>query len=129
MNDPLDGLIVDAREVDRERLASCLAGRVAVDGETGQLVLLEGFQNLQQAKLQILLYLLGRKAARLLDRIDTEAVPRKEVAEATGIPVGTVGRVVRELADDRLVSQDANKRYFVPSHQLSRIQRILSEVA
>lgn len=125
MNDPLKSLIADAKQIDRERLADCLHGVVAVDSEGGDLLLLPGFVALKSARFKLLVYLLGGKAAVLLGKRDQEAAGPTEISRKTGIAMGTVGRTLRELAAERLVAPDKEGKYVVPSHQLATVQMLL----
>ena len=126
MNDPLESLLVDAVQVDRAKLAECLRGVVGLDNTTGVPVLLPDFVRLPSAKLKALAYMAGIKAAALLGKADDEYVRQSELSEALGIASGTIGRTMRELASERIVVQDDRRRYAVPSHQLSRVQEMLT---
>lgn len=126
MTDPLDSVVVDAQEVDRTRLAALLRGRIGVDGGSGEIVVLDGFENLNNSRAKILAYLLGRKAASLLGKTDQEGTGPSAISEALGIPKGTAGRILRELAAARLVVQDDQRKYRVPSHQLGTAEGVLS---
>lgn len=126
MNDPLSSLVVNRQEVDRTRLAAALKDRIGVDSKSGEVVLLNGFADLGSAKTKVLAYLLGKKAAALLGRVDEEGAGPTAISEELGIPIGTVGRVLRELASDRIAAQDDQRRYLVPSHQLTTAERMLN---
>ena len=117
--DPLRGLLVDAAEVDREAIASTLSGKIALDGETGRPVLSPGYAALDGNR-KVLLILLARKAASLLDLAETEVFANKEVVEHSGLPPGTVGPTLRRFKELHLVDQDDNKKYYIPNSQLNQ---------
>jgi DNA-binding transcriptional ArsR family regulator len=118
MTDPLGSLVVDSANVDRGRLATCLQGRMGVDADSGHPVMLDDFRRLGTARAKILCYLLAKKAAVLLGKADVETAGPTEISRALGVPAGTVGRTLRELAEARLVVQDDHRQYLVASHQL-----------
>lgn len=116
-DDPLQELLLDAQEVDRARLAKGLAGLLGVDTKSGSLVLKPGFNKLNTRQ-RILAYLLGRKAASLLGKLEEEPAAHKTIYSETGMPSGTVGPKTRELLEDRLVSQTDDKKYYIEQHQV-----------
>jgi hypothetical protein len=115
-DDPLRDLIVDAVELDRQRIAGALRGVVAID-KSGQVLPAQGFQRLSGPQ-KVLAFLLGRKVAVLLDMAEEEAIGPKELAKATGIAEGTVYPTVRRLNGHRLVSQDVDSCYYLSPHQV-----------
>ena len=74
LSDPLRELIVDAAEVDRRAISELLSGLVSIDGASGRLIMSPGYAALDSSK-KVLIALLGRKAAYLLDLPVSEAVP------------------------------------------------------
>jgi hypothetical protein len=116
--DPLESLLLDAAEVDRARLAAALRDSVGVDTKTGGIVLKPGFNNLTSRQ-KVIAYLLGRKAAHLLQKNDGEAATVTTLQKETGMPVGTIGPYLRQLLKDKVISQTASKEYYLENHQLS----------
>lgn len=114
--DPLRELVVDAVELDRQRIANALKG-VLVIHNGGQVVPRENFNQLD-ARQKVLAFLLGRKAAVLVEEADEEATTPTELAEESGMPEGTVKPKLRELHSDRLVSQDVDGRYYLSPVQV-----------
>jgi hypothetical protein len=114
--DPLLDLVIDAVEVDRQRIATALRGVIAID-KTGSVLPAQGFQPLN-AQQKILAYLLGRKVAVLLELADQEAIGPKDLAASSGLAEGTVYPTVRKLHGERLVSQDVDSRYYLSPHQV-----------
>jgi len=115
--DPLSDLLLDASEVDRARLSKALGDILGIDTKSGQVVLKPGFSRLS-ARNKLLAYLLGRKAAVLLDRAEVESVAPKDIPQDTGMPSGTVHPKLRELLEDHLVSQTESSEYYVARHQV-----------
>jgi hypothetical protein len=115
-DDPLLALVIDAVEVDRQRIATALRGVVAID-RTGSVLPARGYQPLN-AQQKILAYLLGRKVAVLLELADQEAIGPKDLAASSGLAEGTVYPTVRKLHGERLVSQDVDSRYYLSPHQV-----------
>ena len=62
--------------------------------------------------------MLGQKASVLLGKSELESVAPKIIPEATGIPSGTVYPKLKELKEDRIISQVDDSSYYVASHQL-----------
>ena len=116
-SDPLRELLVDASKVDRQAIADALRERIAIDPNSGRLVLLPGYQTLD-ARRKVLAILLARKASVLLEVVDTEAVANKEIVGLSGLASGTAAPSVRSLKELRLVDQDERKAYFIPNARL-----------
>lgn len=115
-DDPLLELVVDAVEVDRQRIAAALRGVVAID-KSGAVIPAQGYQALNSQQ-KILAYLLGRKVAVLLELAEKEAIGPKDIAASTGLAEGTVYPTVRKLHGERLASQDVDSRYYLSPHQV-----------
>ena len=122
--DPLTDLLLDAAEVDRARLSSALSDILGIDVDSGLVVLKPGFGRLN-ARGKLLAYLLGRKAAVLLGKADTEAVAPKDISREAAMPPGTVNPKLRELLDDRLASTTESSEYYVaPAQVLPAIEEL-----
>lgn len=115
--DPLRELLVDASKVDRQAIADTLKERIAIDPTSGRLVLLPGYQALD-ARRKVLAILLARKAAVLLEVVDSEALANKEITELSGLASGTAAPSVRSLKELRLVGQGEDRAYFIPNARL-----------
>lgn len=127
MDDPLQRLLVSAKEVNRELLASLLHRWVAIDQETGAIMPTAEWDQLD-ARRKALIYLLARKAALALAiDIGGEAAGARTVELATGMKGGTVRRVLRELFNERLVAQDSDAGYVVPSYALEKVRAMFQE--
>ena len=115
--DPLEQLVVDREDIDRERLAEGIRELVGIDAQTGAPVFHPKYNRLT-AKQKILALMLSRKAAALMAMVEEESAAPKEVGSASGIPDGTVRRSLKELLDERLLSKTTEGRYVCASHQL-----------
>jgi hypothetical protein len=126
VQDPLTGLLLDASQVDRVRLASALQDVLGVDTETGLVVMKPSYTHMT-TRHKVLAYLLGRKAAVLLGRAAAEAASPKVICTETGMPSGTVNPKLRELMRDRLVSRTESSEYYVAPHQVASAVRDLRD--
>lgn len=117
VEDPLENLLLDAQEVDRALLARALQDVLGIDKVTGKLILQPRFNKLS-ARQKVVGYLLGKKVAKLLGKIEDEGTSPKDITLETGIPKGTINPKLRELFDDHLVSQTKEGEYYVQSHQI-----------
>ena len=114
---PFLELLVDAAEMDRQKIAEALKGVIGID-KSGRVVPQAGFQPLS-AHQKLLAFLLGRKAASLLDITDEEAITPGELSKQSGMPEGTVRPALRSLFDGHRVSQDVDKGYYLSPHQVA----------
>lgn len=114
--DPLESLLIDAAEVDRAAIANTLRDLVAIDSATGNVVFRPSAR--LNSKQKILAYLLGRKVSRLLGKIDVEAVQPKTIISDTGLASGTVHPKLKELREERAVSQESDGAYWIAPFQL-----------
>lgn len=116
-SDPLESLLIDAAEVDRNRIADTLKDLIAIDANSGSVVFRPTSRRLD-ARQKILCYLLGRKVSYLLNRSESEAAKPKTVIEETGMASGTVHPALKGLRENRLVSQAEDGAYLVAGHQI-----------
>lgn len=126
-SDPLKELLLDADEVDRAQLAKALKIYLGIDSKSGRVVLKPGFKKLSTRN-RVLVYLLGCKVSTILGLIDSEEVAPKEIPKETGLPEGTVYPKLKELKEDRLISQNDSSKYYVAPHQiLTAIEQLNKE--
>lgn len=116
--DPLTSLVVDANEMDRQRIAAALAGLVAIDGKTGRVITLPGFLSLS-AEIKVVAYLLGRRTAVLLALSESDEASPGDITSDTGVPGGTIRRVLSELSSARRLDKVKSGRYRLADHQIS----------
>jgi hypothetical protein len=115
--DPLETLFVSADEVDRERIATVLRDRLAIDRDSAEPVILPGYAALD-SKAKMLALLLVRKARVLLGLPGDEAVSPSEAARLTGVPSGTVRRMLPELVGLHMASQPDGGGYLLSNAQV-----------
>lgn len=123
----LKDLIVDGGQVDESVLADVLMAYVRFDRESATVRFLPEW-NARSARLKVLIYLLGRKAAALAIGKDgyEETQGPGQISEGTGIDGNTVRPTLSGLLKDGLVAKDARKRYFVPGHVLTAVRDLLA---
>lgn len=118
MNDnPLNKLIVDDRELDKEKLTSLIFGNLGIS-KSGIVIILPGYVELS-TKSKIISYLLAKKAAKVMELSGSDLTTTKEIIDKTGLPEGTVKRELHELRQMRLVSNEQG--YFVPDYAIHMI--------
>ncbi len=101
--DPLQALVVDTRQVNRDALAGILKGRVVLDLELETVNIVREARDPISARHAVLLALLGRKAMSLLKSEVVDAISPKELEEITGVKGNTIRPIVRRLADEGLI--------------------------
>lgn len=124
-NDPLSSLLTDAGAIDRQAIADALQDVVGIDTASHGVVTKQGFERLTSRQ-QIMAVLLGVKAAMLLGVSDQDGAGPSTVVSASGIPSGTVRRILRELLAERLVSQSSSGDYTIAHHQVTSAIRALT---
>ena len=115
-DDPLSKLLLDAQEIDREAFR-VLQDYVGIDSKSGKVILKASLIKLS-ARRKVLAYLLGKKVAKLLSKIDNELTLPKEISDETSIPKGSVNPKLRELLEKRLIKQTKEGEYYIHSHQI-----------
>jgi len=125
MIDPLEKLLFDREELDREMLSTVLTDLVHIDKNSGEVILTK--KALQFPKrLQLLIYLAGRKAAKTLNCLELEETPPNAIQSALGMSGGTVRGQLSLLAKERRV---ASKRgnYFLPNYAVEQVKALLEQ--
>ena len=116
----LEELVVDAREVDRELVASFLKPYLRIDREACAILPQPAWTEVPN-EARVLLYLVARKAMRALDLpIADEAATPLEIERATGIPGGSVRPALKRLLKARLVERQLDVGYIVPNYATLR---------
>src|SRR5689334_8745126 len=99
----LEELVVDAREIDRDLVASFLWPYLRIDGPTCGILPQAGWTEVPN-EARVLLYLVARKAMIALGLpLPGEAASPMEIERATGIPGGSVRPALKRLLKGRLV--------------------------
>jgi len=101
--DPLMALVVDTRQISREKLAEMLKGKVLLDLQTETFLLQPEAKARSSARQAVLLSLLARKALSLLKEGLIDALSPKELADLTGHKGNTIRPVVRRLSSEGLI--------------------------
>lgn len=101
--DPLQALVVDTRQISREKLAEILKGKVLLDLQTETFLLVSEARTHSTARQAVLLSLLAKKALHLLKEGIVDAMPPKDVAAATALKSNTIRPVLKRLLDDGLI--------------------------
>lgn len=123
--DPLDALVIDTREVDRERLASILEGRVGVDPAEGTIRFRPGVKSDLTIRQVALMTLLGQQALHLLDAEQPEGLKPAEIAEIGGVQGNSLRAKLSQLVADDLVYKNGDDLYVVPDHAFDAVEREL----
>jgi hypothetical protein len=116
----LEDLVVDAREIDRELVASFLQPYLLIDGPTLGILPQPGWADVPN-EARVTLYLVARKAMVALDLgLPREAATPLEIERATGIPGGSVRPALKRLLKARIVERHAPGSYIVPNYAMLR---------
>ena len=124
MTNPLERLVVSGEELDQELLATVLVDLVAVEKSSGEIRFTSKAMKLSKSR-QILLFLLGRKAAKALGFIEDEAIAPAEMEPKLGMKGGPLRGQLSVLKKSRLAQSDAGK-YFVPNYALEPVKELIA---
>ena len=125
MVDPLEKLVVDREELDRDLLATVLGGLVHIDKSSGEIVLTREATQLPK-KIQLLLYLAGKKAAKALNLIEKEESSPSSIQSALGMSGGTVRGQLSVLAKERRVSSTSGS-YILPNYAVEQVKFLIEQ--
>jgi len=120
---PLDDVFVDDTQINEERVAAILRAYANVGESTGRLQPTKKYDELT-ADGQVLVTLVAQQGRVLRGDIETAAIGPKEIAEMSGVKVGTVKPNVRSLVDDGLI-EDGKEGYYVSPTTLPRVMEEL----
>lgn len=115
-DDPLDRIIADKEEINRERLADAIEGIVNVDNGTGEVIVRPGYSTLGN-KSKFVARLLARRAALELDFVQddelgassSEFAQRMEPSESTIKNYGSL---------DFVDNDQEHGGYYIPGHSI-----------
>ena len=125
----LEELVIDAREIDRELVATFLKPYLRIDGPTRGIVPLPAWAVVPN-EARVLLYLVARKAMMALNLgLPNEGATPAEIERATGIPGGSVRPALRRLLKGRLVERDLAGGYLVPNYAMLKTQSYVRQWA
>src|SRR2546428_3538534 len=103
-DDPLMELVADTRQINRDRLAELLKGRVWLDLDTATVHIVPEERTERGAKRAVLLALAGQKALSLLkpEKV-VDAMSPRVLEEVTGLKGNTVRPLLKRLTEEGLV--------------------------
>ena len=127
MTDPLEKLIVSGAELDRELLATVLADLVRIDKDSGEIRFTRKGATLPK-KLQILTYLIGRKAAKALGLVPEEPISSKELTTKLGMGGGPLRGQLSILKKERSIDTKDAKHY-VPNYAIDQVKVLLEQAS
>lgn len=127
MTDPLEKLIVSGTELDRELLATVLVDLVRIDKDSGEIRFTRNGATLPK-KLQILTYLMGRKAGKALDLVPEEPISSKELTMKLGMSGGSLRGQLSMLKKERLIDTKDAKHY-VPTYAIEEVKALLEQTS
>lgn len=125
MTDPLEKLFVSSEELDQELLATVLMDLAKIDRDSGEIRFTSKAVRLPK-KLQILIYLMSRKAARAHSVISEELISSKELAPKLGIGGSSLRGQLSDFTKERLVESKSG-RYWVPNYAIERVKELLEQ--
>ena len=126
-DDPLAALVVSARSVDRERLASALDSWARIDPHENLIRFLPGATEKGTIKQLILVALLGQMAITLLADQQREGMTPSELAQCTGVGGSSLRPQLKALADGGIVLKNDRGKYVVPSHAFEHARMMLED--
>ena len=126
-DDPLAGLVISARSVDRKRLASTLDSWARIDPHEDLIRFLPGAKEKGTIKQLILAALLGQMAINLLNDQQKEGLTPSELAQCTGVGGSSLRPQLKALADDGIVVKNDRGKYVVASHAFDHARMMLGD--
>lgn len=127
MIEPLEKLVVSGVELDQKLLATTLTGLVWIDKDSGEIRFTREVAQLPK-NLQLLTYLLARKAAAALGFISEEPISSKDLTSKLGMSGGSVRGQLSIFSKERLVANKAGK-YWVPNYAIERVKALLEQAS
>lgn len=127
MSEQLEKLLISGKELDQELLATVLVDLVKIDKDSGEIRLTTKALNLPK-RLQILIYITGRKAAKALDVIGEERISPKELASKLGMGGGSLRGQLHNLCKDRFL-EGVEGKYLVPNYAIEFVKALLDEAS
>ena len=120
----LNSLLVSEKQADEKLILDILQPYVRIGKDTGLVIPNEAFNRLS-VKSRLLVYLVGRKAAKLKGIATQEATSLEVVASSIGEPLKYVRETESRLKKRGLVSRDKSG-YFVPNTRLMHVKAFLA---
>ena len=124
MTDPLEKLVVSGDELDKEMLTTVLADLARIEKGSGEIRFTSKAAKLPKNQ-QILLFLLGRKAAKALSLIEEESIGPMGMEPKLGMKGGPLRGQLAVLKKSRLVQSDGGK-YFIPNYAIEPVKELIT---
>lgn len=127
-DDPLDDLVIKAKEVEgeyRKILADLLKPHVRFDPETGTIHFTQQPPKLN-TKQHVLVYLLAKLALTQKNPQFEPVATAKDIEDATGLPGGTVRPKLTELSRQRVITK-IGVAYCVQAANLLKARALLED--
>ena len=120
MTDPLDLIFTNENEVDKQILADILSPYVKINVDDNSIYFTPAGNSLPITG-RLLVFLLGRKALKLREKIEIEGISPSDIIDGTHLKEGSVHPGLKTLRDKGLVVVKESK-YFVPNHKIGSIR-------
>ena len=101
--DPLRALVVDTRQISREKLAEIPKDKVMLDLQTNSFMLVSEVRSHSTGRQAVLISLLAQKALSLLQEDVVDAMSPKDLAAASGMKGSTIRPILKRLTSDGLI--------------------------
>ena len=124
--DPLMALVVDTKQINRDKLAEMLRGKVLLDLQTETFLLQPEAKARSSARQAVIMSLLARKALSLLKEGVVDALSPKALCDLTGLKGNTIRPVLKRLSNEGLVVRRP-EGYTIHSSALARVAGALHD--
>jgi len=124
--DPLMALVVDTKQINREKLAEMLKGKVLLDLRSDTFLLQPEARARSSARQAVLLSLLAEKALSLLKENLPDALSPTKLVAVTGLKGNTVRPVLKRLSDEGLIIR-VPEGYTIHGSALARVAMALHD--
>lgn len=121
--DPLDKIFTTDREVDLEVLSGILFPYIRINSEDNSIFFTD-LGNKLPVNSKLIIFLLGRKALFLKDKIEIEGIVPKDIVDQTHLKEGSVQPGLKKLRESKLAMVKEGK-YFIPNYQVGNIKNII----
>lgn len=119
----LEDLMVDEDEIVEELLFELLSKYIKVGKRSKDIIFNPEFVDLKVGD-KIIVYLLGRKALKMLNAIDDDKTGLRDICGATGIKYDSIKPIISGLARKNILERE-DGNYFVPNYNLQIIKERL----
>ena len=124
--DPLMALVVDTKQINREKLAEMLKGKVLLDLRSDTFLLQPEAKARSSARQAVLLSLLAEKALSLLKDTLPDSLSPKELEGVTGLKGNTIRPILGRLSKEGLIIR-VQEGYTIHGSALARVAMALHD--